>query len=120
MHVVSSGYLTDRPIRDAVEKLNAALPDSPRRDSIFRVSRGASVGLRMVPTLRDLQFTWEEVAQQVLDQQKEKVRISLRSALMNWARTAGEASDYTDNLASQCMHPHRIRGAYKFQVIPSY
>ena len=105
LHVVSSGYLTDRPIRDAVEKLNALLPDSPRRDAIFRVSRGASIGLRMVPTLRDLQFTWEEVAQQVLDQQKEKVRISLRSALMNWARTAGEASDYTDNLASQCMHP---------------
>jgi UDP-N-acetylglucosamine pyrophosphorylase len=24
---------------------------------------------------------------------------------MNWARTAGEASDYTDNLPSQCMHP---------------
>jgi len=105
LHIVSSGYLTDRPIRDAVEKLNAELPDSPKRDSIFRVSRGASVGLRMVPTLRDLQFTWEEVAQQVLDQQKEKVRISLRSALMNWARTAGEASDYTDNISSQCMHP---------------
>jgi hypothetical protein len=100
MHIVSSGYLTDRPIRDAVERLN-----SVNSDGVFRVSRGASVGLRMVPTLRDLQFTWEEVAQQVLDQQKEKVRVSLRSALMNWARTTGEASDYTDNLPSQCMHP---------------
>ncbi len=97
LHVVTSGYLTDRPIRDAVDRWNAG--------GIFRVSRGASVGLRMVPTLRDLQFAWEEVAQQVLDQQKEKVRSSLRSALMNWARTAGEASDYTDNLPSQCMHP---------------
>jgi len=100
LHIVSSGYLTDRPIREAVEHLNRQ-----NGDGIFRVSRGASVGLRMVPTLRDLQFAWEEVAQQVLDQQKEKVRVSLRSALMNWARTAGEASDYTDNLPSQCMHP---------------
>jgi hypothetical protein len=97
LHIVTSGYLTDRPIRDAVDRWNTG--------GIFRVSRGASVGLRMVPTLRDLQFAWEEVAQQVLDQQKEKVRSSLRSALMNWARTAGEASDYTDNLPSQCMHP---------------
>ncbi|MCX7388265.1 MAG: UTP--glucose-1-phosphate uridylyltransferase [Planctomycetales bacterium] len=105
LHVVSSGYLTDRPIRNMVEKLNSMASDSLRRNAIFRVSRGASVGLRMVPTLRDLQFTWEEVAQQVLDQQKEKVRISLRSALMNWARTAGEAADYTDNLSAQCMHP---------------
>jgi UDP-N-acetylglucosamine pyrophosphorylase len=24
---------------------------------------------------------------------------------MNWARTAGETSDYTDNLPAQCMHP---------------
>ena len=100
LHVVSSGYLTDRPIRDAVERLNVV-----HSGDVYRVSRGASVGLRMIPTLRDLQFTWEEMAQQVLDQQKEKVRISLRSALMNWARTAGEAADYTDNLPSQCMHP---------------
>lgn len=97
LHVVTSGYLTDRPIREAVERLNS--------DGVCRVSRGVSVGLRMVPTLRDLQFAWEEVAQQVLDQQKEKVRSSLRTALMNWALTTGEGSDYTDNLPSQCMHP---------------
>jgi hypothetical protein len=59
----------------------------------------------MIPTLRDLQFTWEEMAQQVLDPQKEKVRTSLRAALMNWARTSGEAADYTDNLPLQCLHP---------------
>ena len=97
LHVVTSGYLTDKPLREAVEKLGA--------NEVFRVSQGASVGLRMVPTLRDLQFAWEETTQQVLDIQKEKVRSSLRTALMNWARTAGEASDYTDNLPSQCMHP---------------
>lgn len=95
-HVVTSGYLTDKPLREAVQKMN---------QTELRVSRGATVGLRMVPTLRDLQFAWEEVAQQVLDPQKEKVRTSLRAALMNWARTSGEASDYTDNLPLQCLHP---------------
>lgn len=97
LHVVTSGYLTDRPIREAVDQLNSG--------GLVQVSRGASVGLRMVPTVRDLQFMWEEVTQQVLDQQKEKVRGSLRAALMNWAQKTGEASDYTDNLPSQCMHP---------------
>ena len=97
LHIVTTGYLTDRPIREAVEGLAG--------NEFVRVSRGASVGLRMVPTLRDLQFAWEEVAQQILDQQKEKVRSSLRAALTNWAHTAGEASDYIDNLPFQCMHP---------------
>ncbi|MFN9384586.1 MAG: UTP--glucose-1-phosphate uridylyltransferase, partial [Pirellulaceae bacterium] len=71
----------------------------------MRLSRSASVGLRMVPGIRDLQFAWEEVTQQVLDQQKEKMRSSVRAALVNWARTAGECSDYRDNLPFQCMHP---------------
>ncbi len=97
VHVITAGYLTDAPIR-------ANVAQRPGNERIF-VSRGASVGLRMVPMIRDLQFAWEEVAQQVLDQQKEKVRTSLRAALINWARSAGEASDYRDNLPSQCMHP---------------
>src|SRR5262249_55498215 len=97
LHTVTTGYLTDSPIREAVSQMNG--------DGLYRVSRGASVGLRMIPTVRDLQFTWEEVAQQVLDVQKEKVRASARAALINWAQSAGEASDYTDNLPFQCMHP---------------
>ena len=97
VHIVTTGYLTDAPVRREVEQRYA--------NQNVKVSRGASVGLRMIPTVRDLQFAWEEVAQQVLDQQKEKVKISLRAALINWARTAGEAADYTDNLPWQCMHP---------------
>jgi hypothetical protein len=59
----------------------------------------------MVPTERDLRFLWEEMPQQILDEQQQKVRDSLRSALIQWARSAGEASDYTDNLPVQCLHP---------------
>src|SRR6185369_7003758 len=69
------------------------------------LSRGKSVGLRMVPTERDLRFAWEETTQQMLDEQQQKVRDSLRVALIGWARGAGEASDYTDNLPLQCLHP---------------
>jgi len=59
----------------------------------------------MVPTVRDLRFMWEEMPQQTLDEQQQKVRESLRGALSSWAATQGEASDYTDNLPLQCMHP---------------
>jgi hypothetical protein len=97
LHVTTTGYMTDGPIRQDIESRHA--------EDMLLISRSASVGLRMIPTVRDLQFAWEEVAQQVLDQQKEKVRSSLRAALMNWARSAGECSDYRDNLPSQCMHP---------------
>jgi hypothetical protein len=59
----------------------------------------------MVPTVRDLRFAWEEMPQQVLDERAQKVRESLHAALIEWARKTGEASDYTDNLPSQCLHP---------------
>jgi hypothetical protein len=43
--------------------------------------------------------------QQVLDEQQQKVRDSLRAALVRWAEGAGETTDYRDNLPLQCMHP---------------
>jgi hypothetical protein len=59
----------------------------------------------MVPMVRDLRFAWEELPQQLLDEQQQKVRESLRAALIHWAQTAGEANDYIDNLPLQCLHP---------------
>ena len=66
---------------------------------------GSIVGLRLVPTVRDLRFAWMEMPQQLLDEQAQKVLESLHSALMEWAERSGEASDYTDNLPLQCLHP---------------
>jgi hypothetical protein len=59
----------------------------------------------MVPMTRDLHFAWEEMPQQLLDEQQQKVRDSLRAALTGWAERAGEGSDYTDNVPLQCLHP---------------
>lgn len=100
-HIFSTGYLTETPIRNALAPLMA----SGSYPGWTTVSPGRSVGLRMVPTVRDLHFAWDEMPQQVLDQQQEKMRQSVRGALLNWARTAGEASDYTDNLPMQCLQP---------------
>ena len=69
------------------------------------LSPGRAIGLRLIPMERDLRFAWEEMPQQLLDEQAQKVRESLHSALIDWAEPTGEGSDYTDNLPAQCLHP---------------
>jgi hypothetical protein len=99
-HAITTSYLT----HEAVEAYLAA-ESNYGYDGPVHLSPGRFVGLRLVPMARDLRFAWEEMPQQMLDEQKQKVRDSLRAALIGWARQAGEASDYTDNLPSQCLHP---------------
>jgi UTP--glucose-1-phosphate uridylyltransferase len=99
-HVFSTGYLTHQPIEQHLTSNNNYGYAGP-----VYLSRGMSVGLRTIPTVRDLTFFWEETSHQVLDEQQQKVREGLQTALMNWAKSAGEANDYTDNLPMQCMHP---------------
>ena len=99
-HVFTTGYLTHQPINDHL----SANQNYGYRGSVY-LSQGQSVGLRTIPTVRDLQFFWEETSHQVLDEQQQKVREGLHAALMSWAENAGEANDYTDNLPMQCMHP---------------
>ncbi len=99
-HVFTTSYLTHAATEHYLRPL---IGDAWERE-VF-LSPGRSIGLRLVPTVRDLQFAWQETAQQKLDEQKEKMRESVRAALTAWARSVGEASDYTDNLPSQCLHP---------------
>ena len=95
-HVITTSYLTHRQIE-------AFGLDTAGVDAVL--SPGRAVGLRMIPMTRDLRFAWEELSHQVLDEQKEKVRDSLRAALVAWAEQAGEGADYTDNTPGQCLHP---------------
>ncbi len=99
-HIFTTSYLTQGPTAEFLARLKNYGYEGP-----LYLSPGKSVGLRMIPTVRDLRFQWEEMPQQVLDVQQQKVRESLRAALMNWAHTAGEGNDYTDNVPLQCLHP---------------
>ena len=99
-HVVTTSYLTHDPIETWLARNERYGYEGP-----LRLSRGRSVGLRMVPMERDLRFAWEETATQLLDEQAQKVRESLQAALIGWARASGEGSDYRDNLPMQCLHP---------------
>ena len=99
-HVFTTGYMTHSPMEMYLAKVNNY--DYPGQ---VLLSKGMSVGLRTIPTAKDLRFFWEEMANQVLDEQQQKVRESGHAAIMGWAKSVGEASDYTDNLSQQCMHP---------------
>jgi hypothetical protein len=114
-YVISTSYLTHEPIEDFLEGTAPARSGAVRPEEtaaslglsgvpVF-LSPGRSVGLRMVPMSRDLRFAWEEMPQQILDVQAQKVRESLHASLIAWAESAGGGSDYTDNLPLQCLHP---------------
>jgi hypothetical protein len=99
-HVITTSYLTHEPIREFLD-----LKENYDYSGSVLLSPGRTVGLRMIPMARDLRFAWEEMPQQMLDEQAQKVRDSLRSALIHWAESMGEGSDYTDNVPVQCLHP---------------
>ncbi len=103
-HVVTTGYLTHHAIGQWLEQFPERFPGMSSGVDV-RLSPGRSVGLRLVPTLRDLRYAWYELPQEKLDEQAEKMRDSVRQALMRWAGEAGEGADYRDNIPMQCLHP---------------
>ena len=99
-HVFTTSYLTHQPIASFLQFEQNYGFNGP-----LLLSRGKSIGLRMVPMERDLRYAWEELTHQVLDERAEKMRGSVNAALINWARITGEGTDYRDNLPLQCLHP---------------
>jgi hypothetical protein len=99
-HVITTSYLTHGPIAAHLAEQGNYGYNGP-----LYLSQGRAVGLRMVPMARDLRFAWEELSQQLLDEQAQKVRESLHAALIAWAEGMGQGSDYTDNVPLQCMNP---------------
>ncbi|WP_128545639.1 UTP--glucose-1-phosphate uridylyltransferase [Larkinella soli] len=99
-HLVATSYLTHKPIRQALEKTKNFGFAGPTY-----LSPGRSIGQRFVPMERDLRFMWEEMPQETLDENKQKVRDAVRQTLIGWAKSKGEGSDYVDNIASQRFSP---------------
>jgi hypothetical protein len=99
-HIFTTSYLSHAPMEEFLEREGGYGYEGP-----VLLSPGKSIGLRLIPMVRDLRFAWEEMPQQMLDEQAQKVRESLHAALINWARSAGEGGDYTDNVPLQCLHP---------------
>jgi len=99
-HVFTSSFLTHAPIEKHL-KLNAQYG----YPGPLYLSPGRSIGLRLVPMVRDLRFLWEELPQETLDEYKQKLREDVRRTMLGWAEERGEGSDYVENVPLQCFHP---------------
>ncbi|GAB3181370.1 UTP--glucose-1-phosphate uridylyltransferase [Telluribacter humicola] len=99
-HLVATSYLTHEPIRKKLEQTN-----NFGYGGTTLLSPGRSIGQRFVPMERDLRFMWEEMPQEMLDENKQKVREASRQTLIGWAKSKGEGSDYVDNIAAQRFSP---------------
>jgi hypothetical protein len=84
-HIFTTSYMTFEPTAAFLASENNYHYVGP-----LILSQGKSVGLRMVPTKRDLRFACEEMPQQRLDEQQQKIRQSLRTALIAWASETGK------------------------------
>ena len=100
VHLFATSYATHEPIARYLAAQQHGGYSGP-----LHLSPGRAVGLRLVPTVQDLNFLWNEQPQKLLDEQAQKVRENQRAAMIAWARREGEAADYTDNLPLQRMHP---------------
>jgi hypothetical protein len=99
-HIFTTSYHTNRAIKTSLKRENNYGYAGP-----VYISEGKVIGLRTVPMARDLRFEWEEMLQQILDEQQQKMQESLHNALIGWAVSSGEGTDYRDNLPHQCVHP---------------
>ena len=98
-HVFTTSWMTHEPINNYVKRFSVG----NSKDLVY-ISKGVSIGLRMIPMVRDLKFL-EEQSRQKLDDQAQKIQNSLQSALISWAETNGEGSNYTLNVPKQCLSP---------------
>ena len=107
-HVVTTSYLTHAAIEHHLRATGNYGHDGP-----VYLSRGRSIGQRLIPMTRDLTFLWEETSHETLDENKQKVREAGRRAILDWAQGQGEGSDYTDNVPIQRFNPPGplLRGA---------
>lgn len=99
-HIVATSYLTHAPMDKTLIETNNFGYNGP----VF-LSEGRSIGQRYVPMERDLRFLYEEMPQETLDENKQKVRDAVRTSMIAWAKSKGEGSDYADNIAAQRFSP---------------
>ncbi len=99
-HVVTTSFLTHSAIEHHLSQTGNYGHDGP-----VHLSRGQSIGQRLMPMARDLTFLWEEGSHEILDENKQKVRDAGRRAILEWARSKGEGADYTDNVPIQRFNP---------------
>jgi len=95
-HIFTTSYLTDEPIHRHLDRHGVF-----GYEGLVALSRGACVGLRLVPMVRDLLAAWSRQTTAPPDQATRDTR----QRLVQWAQRTGCGSDYVDNTPLQCLYP---------------
>ncbi len=101
-HVVTTSYLTHAAIEHHLQATGNYGHDGP-----VYLSRGQSIGQRLIPMTRDLTFLWEETSHETLDENKQKVREAGRRAILEWARFAARGLGLHRQHADPAFQPAR-------------
>jgi len=99
-HVFTTSFLTHDAFQRCLDRNNSFGYEGP-----VRMSRAHAIGHRVFPMERDLRFIWEELPQQMLDEQQQKVLEDYHEAIIEWTREKGEGEDYKDNIPIQRFNP---------------
>ena len=99
-HVFTTSFLTHEPFEEHLEETGRFGYEGP-----VHLSRARAIGHRVYPMERDLRFLWEELPQQMLDEQQQKIIEDYHEAIIEWTRERGEGEDYTGNVARQRFNP---------------
>ncbi len=99
-HIIATSYLTHEAIETQL-----GITNNFGYTGMVYLSEGRSIGQRFIPMERDLRFMWEDMPQEMLDENKQKVREAGRQNLIGWAKDKGEGTDYIDNIAAQRFSP---------------
>ncbi len=91
-HVFTTSYLT----HEAVARYLESFDYFGYKKQIY-LSPSQSIGHRVYPMERDLNFLWEEQLQQQLADNVQRVQDDSHRALIDWAKSKGEGDDYSEN-----------------------
>lgn len=91
-HIFTTSYLTHDSIARYLERF-----DNFSYGEDIHLSPGKSIARRVYPMARDLQFIWEKKHGQSPDDESLNAEYAHHKALIEWTRSKGEGTDYSDN-----------------------
>ena len=95
-HIIATSFLTHEPLDRHLARHNLFGYEGP-----VVLSRGCSVGWRLVPPVRELLYAWS----QRMAAPPDAATRAYRQQMVAWARRTGGASDYSENTPLQCLYP---------------
>jgi UDP-N-acetylglucosamine pyrophosphorylase len=91
-HIFTTSYLTHEAVSNFLKRFHYF-----NYREFIHLSSAKTIGHRVYPMERDLQFSWKEQLHQKLDEHLQRVQDNQHRALIDWTRSRGQGEDYSEN-----------------------